>query len=364
VLFAPQTENPVDIGGRLSRDIIETAGDIMRTLAADPDVSASLIVLGTMPFFTETTAALARAGVASGKPTLVAVTPGPAADAAREALRELGCPFTDWLDDGLRTLRIWTDCRRALEAPPAREPARPSIPPGAAEAVRHAPAGPLTEPEAEALFAAYEIPVNQGRVARTPDEAAAAACEVGFPVAVKAVSRRIVHKSDAGAVRLGLADEAEVRHAFQEVIAAARRREPSALIEGCLVQAIVPGEAELLAGVRRDPQFGPIVLVGSGGILAEVLRDVRMALAPVSADRAGEMLRGLRVWPVLDGARGRPALDVDAVAGIVSRLSWLAVDLGERLIDLEANPIVVRPAGRGAVVVDARGTLGKGRRNA
>jgi ATP-grasp domain len=148
-----------------------------------------------------------------------------------------------------------------------------------------------------------------------------------------------------------------VKQAWEEINAAVRKAMPGSTLDGCLVQEMVRGEAELIIGARRDPQFGPLVLAGFGGVLVEVLEDVQLALAPISKDEALVMLRRLKLWPVLDGARGRPKLDVEAVADSLSRLSWLAADLGGRFGDLEVNPMMVRVAGQGAVAADARGTL-------
>jgi len=127
-----------------------------------------------------------------------------------------------------------------------------------------------------------------------------------------------------------------------------------------LIQETARGEAEVIVGARRDPQYGPVVVVGLGGIAVEILKDVALAPAPVSAERARAMLDSLVAAPLFKGARGRPPLDVDAVIDAVVRVSWLAADLGPRLIDLEVNPLIVARAGGGAVAVDARGTLAAG----
>jgi len=120
---------------------------------------------------------------------------------------------------------------------------------------------------------------------------------------------------------------------------------------------MVRGEAEIIVGVRRDEQFGPVVIVGLGGIAVEILNDVAIATAPVSAQRVRQLLATLRTAPLFRGARGRPPLDIDAIAATVERVSWLAADLGPRLVDLEVNPLIVRAQGGGAVAVDARATL-------
>jgi acyl-CoA synthetase (NDP forming) len=166
----------------------------------------------------------------------------------------------------------------------------------------------------------------------------------------------VVHKSELGLVRLGLTDAAALRDAFTEVAAALERAAPGAA-EGALVQEMARGEAELILGARHDPDFGPMVLVGAGGVLVEVLGDVQLAPAPLRREDAEALLRRLRLRPVLEGVRGRPPLDAAAAAEALVRLSWLAADLGPRLAEMDLNPLILRAAGGGAVAVDARATL-------
>jgi acetyl-CoA synthetase (ADP-forming) len=357
LLRPAQANNPVDLGGRLSSDPIETAGRTMAALSADPDVSAIVIVVSAMPLLAEVTEALAITGLNSGKPTLAVVMPASAGERARETLRNLNCPFYDRMDDAIRVFKIWAEYWKLLRRPQMTRPERSALPPGADEAIKRMPAGRLTEPEAKTLVAAYGVRVNPGRMVTTREDAVIAAMEIGYPVALKAVSRSIVHKTRAGAVRLNLREASAVRTAFEEVTRAVQGGRPGEMVEGCVVQAMVSGDAEMIVGIRRDPQFGPIVLVGAGGMLADILNDIQIAGAPVSADRALDLLRALRIWPALTGFGGRGRLNVEEVAQTVSRMSWLAVDLGERLVDLEANPVIVGPADTEAVVVDARGTL-------
>ena len=189
------------------------------------------------------------------------------------------------------------------------------------------------------------------------DDAAAAAGGIGYPVALKAVARGLVHKSDIGAVRLGLEDEASVRAAFDEIASAVATADPEAAFEGCLVQEMVAGVAEIFVGAKWDDQFGALVLVGCGGIFVEILRDVQTALAPVSAAEAEAMLRRLALWPLLTGARGRPLADIPALADLVSRVSWVAADLGPLLEELDLNPVMVRAEGQGAIIADGRAVL-------
>jgi acyl-CoA synthetase (NDP forming) len=192
-------------------------------------------------------------------------------------------------------------------------------------------------------FAAGEIVAGAD-----PDAAAAAAARVGWPVALKALGT--LHKSDAGGVVLGVSDEAALRPAVADLAA---RLEPPALA----VERMAPtGDGvELLVGARRDPRFGPIALAALGGIHAEVLRDVAVALAPVTADEAERMLRSLRAAPLMHGARGRPPVDVAAAARALSALSHVAAAHPE-IAELEVNPLLALPDG--AVGLDARIVLG------
>jgi len=141
------------------------------------------------------------------------------------------------------------------------------------------------------------------------------------------------------------------------VMRSALAYKPDARIEGLSVQEMVTEGEELLLGIVRDPVFGPVITVGLGGIYVEVLRDVAMGLPPLAPERAGELLRSLRSFPLLDGARGRPRLDIAAAADAISRLSWLALDAGDRLHELDINPLRVLPQGRGVRVLDALAVL-------
>ena len=215
--------------------------------------------------------------------------------------------------------------------------------------------GTLGEMDAKELLHSWNVPVNTGHLASTPEEAARAAEALRFPVAVKIVSPDVVHKSDVGGVALGLGSAAAVGEAAAAMMANVRRHLPAARIEGFLVQEQVPPGVELLVGARRDEQFGMMLVVGAGGVLAELVADVATTPAPVSARRARSMLAGLRIAPLLQGARGRRAADIEAACEAIARFSELVHAGSASIAEMEINPFVVLE--RGCVAVDARAKL-------
>jgi acyl-CoA synthetase (NDP forming) len=251
----------------------------------------------------------------------------------------------------LAAVSAWAEARRLREARLAEKPMVIERP-----AVRQSLAGrkeDVAEYAAKQVLAGYGIPVTQERLAATKDEALAAARAIGYPVAMKVQSPDISHKTEAKAVKLGVADDAALAAAYDEILANAKKHDAKARIEGVLVQEMVAGGIEAILGGTNDPLFGPAVMFGLGGIFAEVLKDVAFRLAPVTKSAALDMIREIRGYPVLAGARGAPPADVEALADAIVRLSALAVDLQNEVAELDVNPLFVFPRGRGVKAVDA-----------
>jgi acetyl coenzyme A synthetase (ADP forming)-like protein len=211
----------------------------------------------------------------------------------------------------------------------------------------------LGEIEARDVMEAYGMRLPQSRLARSPDEAAQIASEIGYPVVMKISSPDILHKSDIGGVKVGISDAASARDTFELIEYRARKYSPDARIWGVLVQEMVRKGRELLVGVNRDPQFGPLVAVGMGGIYVEVLKDVAFRLAPISEEEVREQLRSIRTFPLLRGVRGEPQADIAAIEETVLRVSQLVTDFPE-IVEMDINPLVAHNEGEGAVVLDAR----------
>lgn len=213
----------------------------------------------------------------------------------------------------------------------------------------------LSYPETEGLLGRYGLPLAQARLVRDSQAAAQAAQQLGLPVALKIVSPAQSHKSDAGLVVLGLDSPERVSAAASRLLEHA-----SGLpLEGLLVQRMAPPGVEALVGVTQDPQFGPVLACGPGGVLVELLDEASLRMPPLTPWLAGGMLAETRLGRLLEGYRGRPAADREALTTLLCNVARLAVDLGPRLVSLDLNPVIVLPAGQGACVVDARVYLAK-----
>jgi acyl-CoA synthetase (NDP forming) len=212
--------------------------------------------------------------------------------------------------------------------------------------------GTLDESASKRLLARYGIAVTEEVVLSPQAVAQLERCPLPFPVAVKVVSADIAHKTEAGAVRLGLGSLDEVKRAADAVLAGAKAYAPRARIEGISIQAMARG-TEIILGAVSDPHFGPYVLVGLGGVLTEVLHDVSRRFAPIDTAAAQAMIAELKGAQVLRGFRGAAACDLDALARAIVRLSWLIADHGDRIAEIDVNPLFVKPAGQGAVAADA-----------
>lgn len=215
------------------------------------------------------------------------------------------------------------------------------------------PRGTLSEAGALASLQAAGIPVMLHRVAINAGDAVAAAESFGFPVVAKIVSPDILHKTEIGGVALNLQTKEQVAKTFDDLMSRARAAKPQARVEGVLIAPMIKGGVECILGVQRDPVFGPVVMFGLGGILVEALRDVSFRLAPFDHAEAHHMIDSIKARAVLDGWRGAPAADVDALADALVALSRFAAAAGDKLESIDINPFVAMPKGKGAMALDA-----------
>jgi succinyl-CoA synthetase beta subunit len=215
-----------------------------------------------------------------------------------------------------------------------------------------APRGGAAELD-DALLAANGLTPPRSSFAQTPEDAAAKAAAIGFPVAVKIVSPQASHKTEVGGVALHLADATAVRTAAIAMAARLAKHDPDAVVEGFLVQEMVDG-LEMIVGVREDPLYGPFMIAGLGGVMVEVLKDVAIRLLPIDEDAARDMLRSLRGAALLGPFRGRPPRDVEAIVTAMVGLSHIFIDHRAKYSDIEINPMIVLAEGQGVRAVDVR----------
>jgi acyl-CoA synthetase (NDP forming) len=213
-------------------------------------------------------------------------------------------------------------------------------------------------PEAAEILRIYGIPMVRGVPVITEEEAIQAAKKLGFPVALKVISKEISHKSDVGGVQLNLRNEAGVADAYQDMTKRIRQAYPEAKIEGVLLQPMVAGGRELIAGGRQDEQFGPVVLAGLGGIFVEIFQEISVRVAPIARREAAEMIDELRGAAILKGARGLKPSDIESVIDVLLRLSNLLCDLPE-IQEMDINPLRVFQPGEGCLALDVRMILKK-----
>jgi acyl-CoA synthetase (NDP forming) len=209
----------------------------------------------------------------------------------------------------------------------------------------------LSEVEAKEVLGEAGVPVTKTTLARNRDEAQAQAEAAGFPVVLKIVSPDISHKSDAGGVKLNLASRADVAAAYDAIVASCTKHVPGARITGVAVQHMAPQGTEVIVGMTTDAQFGPVMMFGLGGIMVEVLKDVSFRLVPLEEKDAAQMVSEIKGRPILDGVRGQPAADVEALKATILKVSRF-VEQHPEVRELDLNPVFAYPDG--AIAVDAR----------
>lgn len=278
-----------------------------------------------------------------------------------ELMKQAGLPNAQQVEHGVKALAAlaqWAERHRQRQ----RElPESLALRSGKAGAGREFLSGigrrQLSEKEAKELFRLYDIPVPQEAVARTKEEAAQLAEQIGFPVALKVLSPDILHKTEVGGVRLNLKTREEVLAAYEEIRNNVQTKMPQAKVEGVLVAEMVPPGREMILGIKNDVTFGNVLIAGMGGIFVEVLRDFVSAVPPLSRYEAEALLQRLKSFPVLQSFRNLGPADVEALLDVLMKLSHMALDLEGVIEELEINPLIVGERGQGVKAVDALVTL-------
>ena len=356
--------NPMDVTAEaVARPgLLTQAAEVILT---DPNVDNLVMFFGIVPGAHERLAT-GIAQVARGTDKLVMMTwfPLPRADIWM-SLARAGVPVFPEPARGIRALGKMAQYVAARERSFSRHTAAIESSSGLESSVekildqaKNQGRSALSEVEAKSLLKALGLTVPRGGLARSAAEARSVANSIGGPVALKASSPDLLHKTEAGVIRLGVESPEEVERAFEEIVAKAKKWDPQARLDGVLVEEMIGGDTrEVIVGARQDLRFGPIVTFGLGGVFVEAIRDFAVWPAPLSLDEAREMIRRIRGYRILTAFRGRPAADLEALAQVLCQVGQFACAWRERIAELEINPLFVLPEGSGVVVGDALAVL-------
>jgi len=349
-------DNPVDNGAQfLVTNPIEDRKRVFDLICADPNVDVIVIGLtGALGRLTDRFADdIVAFADALSKPVVVTWNSFKTDEKGFRTLVDAGIPMFRSFRNCFGALRNFARYEEASAHFRTRKAMSTKLPPAAVEVLAEVTgtSGPLGADAARRLLLAFAIPLAGEGLAHTAAEAGRLAKGIGFPVVMKLASPDFPHKSDAGLVKLGVDSAGQAGTVHGELVARATKAKPKARIEGVQIQQQVVGGVEMIVGVTRDPVFGPAVLVGTGGVFAEVLKDVTVRPLPLDRRDAQEMVKSLAGYALLQGARGQPRADVKALVDVILAVARLASACGERLSELDLNPVVVQQ--RGAVAVDS-----------
>ncbi len=352
---AANVHNPVDVLGDAPA---ERYGAALRAVLKDEGVDGILIILTpqTSTEIVETARAVITAGTDSDKP-IMGCWMGKQETAA--GIYDLSqnhvpnYPFPERAIDALGAMQrynLWKQqTETEIESFEVNEKAVREL----FDKVRQDGRQGIGDAEAQAILHAYGLNTPRSTVAGTKDEAVAYCKEIGYPVVLKITSPDILHKSDAGGILVGVENETAVREGFDTLLQRAKDYDPQAEIWGIQIQEMITDAQEVIVGMNRDPQFGPLMMFGLGGIYVEVLEDVTFRVAPMSRGQAKQMIQEIRSYPLLTGVRGQAPSDREAIVDTILRIAQLASDFPE-IAELDINPLFVREEGEGAVAVDMR----------
>ena len=350
--------NPIDVLGDADAERYQFA---MECALDDPNVNSVVALLApqAMTEVERTAEAIYQAAAGTSKPVLACMMGGEKMRPGDRYLDAHRIPSYAYPEQAVGALAAMVRHRRHLGEPAPdvvsfeveREKAASVFAGVRAESRLN-----LGEVEAREVLAAYGFRVPHGRLARSAEEAVQAADEIGYPVVMKISSPDILHKSDIGAVRVNIANQEQVADTFDLIMLRSQRYMRDAQLRGVLVQEMIRGGKEVILGVSRDPQFGPLLMFGLGGIYVEVLKDVAFRVAPVDRRQAQEMLHDIRAAPLLSGVRGERPADTDAIIEGLLRLSQLTLDFPD-IVELDINPLAALEPGRGVVAIDSRITI-------
>jgi acetyl coenzyme A synthetase (ADP forming)-like protein len=358
---AASAANPVDVLGDARADRYRFA---LETVTADLNVDGLLVLL-TPQAMTEieaTAQAVCELAAKTDKPVLACFMGEARIEEGVEILTHNGVPNYPFPERAANAFRAMSDYRQVQQRPDPQYTTFDADKPAVQrvfDQIRSEERLSIGDFEARAIMTAYGLKIPESHIAATPEEAVQIAAKIGYPVVLKIASPDILHKTDVGGVKVNLRNATDVRDAFELMVYRAQRYLPEAHILGCLVQEMAPpGGLEVLVGMNRDPQFGPLITFGLGGIYVEILKDVTFRVSPFSPLEAEEMLHEIRASALLDGVRGQPAADKKAIVDVLLRVSQLVQDFPE-IVEMDINPLMVYHQDQGALAIDMRLVLSR-----
>jgi len=346
--FFASSRNPVDLTAAFLKEPAITPV-VLRALCEDPDID---IIIGSLDFPLPADHPVVGEiiDICSNTDKLVLFSPfrfpGAPADPPLAEFKRAGIPVIFETMDAIKALSNLVTYKEKLEKRTLekyRATRRSQSKPDLDYLLK--PGQTLGEIHAKEILEKYGIPVTRQALAATPEEAVARARDIGYPVALKIDSPDIPHKTEAGGLKLNLENDDQVSSSFEEIIRNVKLYAPDARINGVSVQEMLPEGVEVIIGVTRDPVFGPAIMFGLGGIFVEALKDVSFRIAPVSPGDARDMIDEIKGAALLKGVRGKPPVDVDAIADVILRVSDLVTDYRELIEELDINPLIVYPKG-------------------
>jgi len=344
--------NPIDLIGDAQADRYELALGALND--DNVDCGLALLTPQAMVDLKKVAETIAANGPKSGKTILASMLGLGDVTPAVGVLESNGVPNYSFPESAVRALAAMSEYKRWIDRPRTEVKHFDVDQIQARKIIARAKQAGLTnlsQTDAMSLLSAYGLPAIKTEFAKTKQQAVALARKIGLPVAMKIVSPDVVHKTDIGAVKLDLNSDQDVGEAFDEILKNVKANTPGARIEGVLLQNYVTGGTETIIGIHRDPKFGPLLMFGLGGIYVEAYRDVSFRLAPIRELSARNMIQQIRGGKILEGFRGQPPRDVEAIAECIERLSQLAMDL-EDVLELDVNPLLAFE--KGCKAVDAR----------
>lgn len=353
--------NPVDITAQVLTEV-DKFYDSAKCVVDDPATDAIVIFIGLLEHLKDQLIpAIVKIEESTDKPIVVIWMAGN--DEIRKAFQATNIPFFEEPTQGIYAIGQLNKFRKAIsayESASLREKSAAQTSANISEMLDEfwAEGTILDEINSKRLLNAYDIPVTEDILVKTPEEAAAAANQIGYPVVMKIVSPDIAHKSDVGGVILNINSKEEVVQSFKQIMTNVNAKKPDAVIEGIMISEMLPAGLEMLVGLKHDNAFGPVIVVGMGGIYVEIFKDASTRILPINRQDAHEMLKELKSYKMLQGTRGQTERDIEALVDVLLNVSDLGMDMQGKIAELDINPLMVYEKGAGVRAADGLVTLG------